>query len=38
MNSNLDKLIEMGYDRDIAIEALEMNNNNLIETINYLIN
>ena len=33
---NLNKLIEMGYDSSLASEALENNNNNLIESINYL--
>ena len=36
-DDNLNKLIEMGYDEEVASEALDNNNINLLESINYLL-
>ena len=34
---NLNILIEMGYDEEESYNALELNNNNILDTINYLL-
>ena len=37
-SNNLNILIEMGYNEELSMNALEQNNNNLYETIEYLLN
>ena len=37
-SNNLNILIEMGYNEELSMNALEQNNNNLYDTIEYLLN
>jgi hypothetical protein len=37
-SNNLNILIEMGYSEELSLNALEENNNNLYESIEYLLN